>query len=32
VETWQIGLYVFGGLLLVFYFKRRSDRMRKGES
>jgi len=25
-------LYVFGGILLVFYFKRRSDRMRKGES
>jgi hypothetical protein len=31
VETWQIGLYVLGGILLVFYFKRRSDRLRKGE-
>jgi hypothetical protein len=31
VETWQIAMYVLGGVLLVFYFKRRSDRLKRGE-
>ena len=31
VATWQIGLYVFGGILLVLYFKRRSDRLKRGD-
>jgi hypothetical protein len=31
VETWQIAMYVVGGVLLVLYFKRRSDRLKKGE-
>ncbi len=29
METWQIIMFVIGGLLLVFYFKRRSDRLSK---
>jgi hypothetical protein len=29
METWQIALYVVGALLLLFYFKRRSDRLSK---
>jgi hypothetical protein len=31
VETWQIAMYVVGGILLVLYFKRRSDRLKRGE-
>jgi len=31
VATWQIALYVVGGILLVLYFKRRSDRLKRGE-
>jgi len=31
VETWQIVLYVVGALLLLTYFKRRSDRVGRGE-
>jgi len=27
METWQIGMYLVGGVLLLLYFKRRSDRM-----
>jgi hypothetical protein len=27
METWQLVMYVVGGLLLVGYFKRRSDRL-----
>jgi hypothetical protein len=30
VETWQIGVYVAAGVLLLLYFKRRSDRISKG--
>jgi hypothetical protein len=29
METWQIIMFVIGGLLLVAYFKRRSDRLSK---
>jgi hypothetical protein len=29
METWQIVMFVIGGLLLVAYFKRRSDRLSK---
>jgi hypothetical protein len=31
VETWQIVMYVVGALLLLAYFKRRSDRLNRGE-
>ena len=31
VETWQIVMYVVGAVLLVLYFKRRSDRLSRGE-
>jgi hypothetical protein len=31
VATWQIAMYVVGGILLVLYFKRRSDRLKRGE-
>ena len=31
METWQIIMYVVGAVLLVLYFKRRSDRLSKGE-
>ncbi len=27
METWQIGMFVLGGVLLMMYFKRRSDRI-----
>jgi hypothetical protein len=27
LETWQIGMYLMGGVLLLLYFKRRSDRI-----
>jgi hypothetical protein len=27
METWQIAMFVVGGVLLVAYFKRRSDRL-----
>jgi len=27
METWQIAMFVVGALLLLAYFKRRSDRM-----
>jgi hypothetical protein len=29
VETWQIIMYVVGAVLLVLYFKRRSDRLNR---
>jgi hypothetical protein len=29
MATWQIAMYVVGALLLLFYLKRRSDRMSK---
>jgi hypothetical protein len=29
VETWQMGMMALGGVLLVLYFKRRSDRISK---
>lgn len=29
METWQIVMFAIGGLLLVAYFKRRSDRLSK---
>jgi hypothetical protein len=31
VETWQIIMYIIGAILLVAYFKRRSDRLSRGE-
>jgi len=31
METWQIAMFALGGVLLVLYFKRRSDRMSGGE-
>ena len=31
VETWQIVMYVVGAVLLILYFKRRSDRLSRGE-
>lgn len=31
METWQIAMAVVGGMLLVAYFKRRSDRLSSGE-
>jgi membrane protein implicated in regulation of membrane protease activity len=31
VETWQIVMYAIGAVLLVLYFKRRSDRLKKGQ-
>lgn len=31
METWQIIMYVVGAVLLLAYFKRRSDRMSKHE-
>lgn len=30
METWQIGMYVLGGILLLLFLKRRSDRISKG--
>ena len=27
METWQIAMYVVGALILLAYFKRRSDRL-----
>jgi lipid-A-disaccharide synthase-like uncharacterized protein len=27
VETWQIGMFVLGGVLMLMYIKRRSDRI-----
>lgn len=29
METWQIVMYVVGGVLLLMYFKRRSDRINR---
>lgn len=29
METWQIVMYVIGAVLLVMYFKRRSDRLNR---
>jgi hypothetical protein len=29
VEAWQIGMMVVGGILLLAFFKRRSDRISK---
>ena len=31
METWQIIMYVVGAVLLLLYFKRRSDRLSRGE-
>lgn len=31
METWQIVMYVIGAILLMLYFKRRSDRLSRGE-
>jgi hypothetical protein len=31
VETWQLVMYGIGAVLLVLYFKRRSDRISRGE-
>ena len=31
METWQIVMYVVGAVLLILYFKRRSDRLSRGE-
>lgn len=31
METWQIVMYVIGVVLLMLYFKRRSDRLSRGE-
>lgn len=31
METWQIVMYVIGAVLLLAYFKRRSDRLGRGE-
>jgi hypothetical protein len=30
VEPWQIGMFAIGGVLLLMYFKRRSDRINRG--
>ena len=31
METWQIAMFVIGAVLLLLYFKRRSDRLSSGE-
>ena len=31
METWQIVMFVLGGVLLLAYFKRRSDRLSRSE-
>ena len=31
METWQIAMYAVGAVLLVLYFKRRSDRISRGD-
>jgi hypothetical protein len=31
METWQLVMYAVGGVLLVAYFKRRSDRLSSEE-
>jgi hypothetical protein len=31
METWQIAMYVVGALILLAYFKRRSDRLSSEE-
>ena len=31
METWQIAMFVIGAVLLLLYFKRRSDRLGSGE-
>jgi hypothetical protein len=31
VEAWQMAMFGVGGVLLLLYFKRRSDRMNRGE-
>jgi lipid-A-disaccharide synthase-like uncharacterized protein len=30
VETWQLAMMGLGGVLLLLYFKRRSDRINRG--
>jgi hypothetical protein len=30
VDPWQIGMMALGGVLLLMYFKRRSDRINRG--
>lgn len=31
METWQVAMFVIGGVMLLFYFKRRSDRLSSEE-
>jgi lipid-A-disaccharide synthase-like uncharacterized protein len=31
VETWQMGMFLVGGVLMLLYFKRRSDRISRSE-
>ena len=31
METWQIAMFVVGAVLLLIYFKRRSDRISSGD-
>lgn len=31
METWQVAMLIVGALLLLAYFKRRSDRLSSGE-
>jgi hypothetical protein len=31
VETWQMGMFLAGGVLVLLYFKRRSDRISNSE-
>ena len=31
METWQIAMFVVGAVLLLIYFKRRSDRVNSGD-
>lgn len=30
MEAWQMAMFGIGGVLLLFYFKRRSDRINRG--
>lgn len=31
METWQLGMYVVAVIILILYFKRRSDRLSRDE-
>lgn len=31
METWQVAMFVIGAVMLLFYFKRRSDRLSSEE-